>query len=121
VKVSEAVVALGRGSLKRCPRCGNRRLFLSWFRMKEACNSCGLPLEREVGGFLGAIAINYGVTGAVFIAILVAVVWATVPDVPVWPLLGVSAVVTIGVPLLFYPFSKTIWLAIDLVLRGGKD
>ncbi len=116
-----ALLALGRGALRRCPRCGNRRLFLSWFRMKEACNRCGLPLEREPGGFLGAIAINYGVTGAAFIVLLVAVVWATVPEVPVWPLLAASAAVAVVVPLVFYPFSKTIWLAIDLVLHWGAE
>jgi len=109
-----------RGALRRCPRCGNGKLFLSWFRMKEACNRCGLLLEREEGGYLGAIAINYGVTGIVFIALLVSVAWATLPAIPVWPLMGASVAVAVLVPLAFYPFSKTIWLAIDLVLRGGR-
>jgi hypothetical protein len=89
--------------------------------MKEACTQCGLLLEREAGGFLGAIAINYGLTAMLFIVVLVAVVWATVPVVPVWPLLGASAAITIFVPLLFYPFSKTIWLAIDLVLHWNQE
>jgi len=119
--VTDAFRALARGMLRRCPRCGNRKLFISWFRMKEACNRCGLILEREEGGYLGAIAINYGVTGIVFIAVLVAVVWRTVPEVPVAPLLAASIAISVLVPVVFFPFSKTIWLAIDQILRGGRD
>jgi hypothetical protein len=33
------------------------------------------------------------------------------------PRIGVSADIQIVLPLLFYPFSKTIWSALDLVMR----
>ncbi len=47
------------------------------------------------------------------------VVWlvATVPDVPVGRVLGSSLLVTGGAILFFYPFSKTIWAAIDVLLH----
>jgi hypothetical protein len=31
-----------------------------------------------------------------------------------------AAAETIGVPILFYPFSKTIWAAIDMVMHRGQ-
>ena len=62
------------------------------------------------------MAINLGVTETVFGAVLVAVALATWPDVP-WVGLIIGAVVlNTLVPVLFYPFSKTIFIAIDLVL-----
>ena len=40
-----------------------RRLFTSWFRIRDRCPRCGLRLEREEGGFLGAMTMNYIVHG----------------------------------------------------------
>lgn len=85
--------------------------------MLERCPRCGLRLDAGEGAFLGAMAINYGVAGVLFLGILVATVAVTAPDVPVLPLLLVGLVVTVSSILLFYPFSKTIWAAIDLLLH----
>lgn len=85
--------------------------------MLERCPRCGLRFEREPGAFLGAVAINYGVTGLAFIAVLIAVVAATAPDVPIAALTIAGLVVTTVVAVGFYPFSKTLWVAIDLLLH----
>jgi hypothetical protein len=62
------------------------------------------------------MAINLGITETVFGVVLVGVALATWPDVP-WVGLTIGAVVlNTVVPVLFYPFSKTIFIAIDLVL-----
>lgn len=85
--------------------------------MRERCPRCGLRFERIEGHWLGAIAVNMIVTEAVFGAILVGGAVATWPDPP-WALIaaaGISA--NIVVPLVFYPFSKTIWTAADLLMR----
>ena len=60
--VPRAVRLLMRGLCLRCPRCGARSLFLTWFTMHECCFVCQLRFEREQGYFLGAMYINYGVT-----------------------------------------------------------
>jgi Protein of unknown function (DUF983) len=86
--------------------------------MAKRCPRCGLRFEREEGGFLGAIALNYGVTGLAFIAVLVGWIVLTLPDVRWGLLLAASLGVMIVVPLVFYPFSKTIWSAIDLMLHA---
>ena len=42
---------------------------------------------------------------------------ATYPDVPGIPLFLCAVSVALLVPLVFFPFSKTIWLAVDLMMR----
>jgi uncharacterized protein (DUF983 family) len=41
--------ALGRGARKRCPHCGEGRLFSGWSRHLERCAVCGLVYERNPG------------------------------------------------------------------------
>ena len=33
-----------RGMLGKCPNCSKKRLFLSHYKMKKACNNCGIEL-----------------------------------------------------------------------------
>ena len=89
--------------------------------MAEACPRCGLPLGQEEGAFLGAMALNYGVAGVLFLTILIVWTAATAPDIPVGPMLVVSLGVTAASILLFYPFSKTLWGAVDLLLLHRMD
>lgn len=63
------------------------------------------------------MALNYGVTGVAFIALLVIWLVVELPDVELIPLMAASVAVTVVVPLLFFPFSKTIWVAVDLLLH----
>ena len=111
-----------RGLRKRCPRCAERDTFAGWFRMRPACPRCDLRFEREEGGFLGAMTLNYAMAVGIRLVVLGIGVAVTVPDVPVPPLLGLSAVVLIGVPLWFYPRSRMTWAAVEfLVLRNDPD
>lgn len=113
---------LFRGARKRCPRCGERRIFPSWFRLARACPRCGLLFEKETGGFLGAMTLNYVASVGVWLVVLGIWLALTVPDVPVTAMLVVSAVLLVVVPLWFYPRSKGIWAAVEfLVLRGDPD
>lgn len=103
--------------LRRCPRCGQGRLFVHWFRIRERCPRCALPLEREEGAFLGSISLNYGVTGLTFIIAIAVWVITTAPDLDPVLALAIGLPIMVLVPVLFYPFSKTIWTAVDLLLR----
>lgn len=78
--------------------------------------------EREQGGFLGAMTINFLVAVVVWVVMLVVVLVFTVPEVPVAPLMVASLVVLVVIPLWFYPRSKTLWAAIEfLVARSDPD
>jgi uncharacterized protein (DUF983 family) len=105
---------LGRGAAKRCPRCGSGDLFHRWFSMVPDCPRCGLHFEREQGYWAGAIAVNTIIVGAVFALVLVVTMALTVPDIPWVALLIVTIPLMAIGPLIVYPFSKTVWLAIDL-------
>jgi uncharacterized protein (DUF983 family) len=101
------------GFTRRCPRCGSGHLFKGYFNLLPDCPRCGLHFEREQGYFAGALAINIAAVGAVFVVVFVTLVALTVPDVPVAPLLAVLIPIMVFGPILYYPFSKTIWMAVD--------
>ena len=110
---------LWRGLTLACPSCGGRGLFRRWaiFAMRERCPSCGLKFERMEGHWLGAVAVNTVVSAAAVIATVVVamLVWGT--DVSRALLLGLAAPVGVGVPVLFDPVSRTLWTAIDALMR----
>ena len=111
-----------RGLRKRCPRCSSGGVFSSWFTMRVACLRCDLRFEKEEGGYLGAMVLNFAVAMLLWIVVLVIGLIVTVPDVPVWPLLAASCIVLILVPLAFYPNSKAIWAAVEfLVAKSDPD
>jgi uncharacterized protein (DUF983 family) len=113
---------LWRGLRKRCPRCGAGGQFLSWFNLRRECPRCAWRFEKEDGGFLGAMVLNYLVAIGLWLVVMVVGLVITVPDVPVGPLLVASVVVLVAVPLWFYPRSKTLWAAVEyLVLRSDPD
>jgi uncharacterized protein (DUF983 family) len=117
-----AIKAFLRGATRRCPRCGGGDLFESWFRIRTRCPRCGLRLEREDGGFLGAMTVNYIVTAVVFLVVMVVWLVLDLPDVQVLRLTVAAIGVTLVFPLLFWPFSKTIWAAVDyLVYRTDPE
>jgi uncharacterized protein (DUF983 family) len=109
---------LGRGIRRRCPRCGTKDLWDSFFKMKDPCPACGLQFERgdSAGHFLGAVMINLVVTEMAFGIVLLAGILLTWPNVPWVTILMVSVAVNATVPIVFYPFSLTIWAAFDLML-----
>lgn len=106
--------------LRRCPHCGRRGVFRTWTRLLDECPRCGLRYEREEGYWLGAILINTVATIGLFG--LGTTLWAiaTWPDPP-W---GLMTAVGIGfnllVPILFYPYSKALWVAIEITAHPPK-
>jgi uncharacterized protein (DUF983 family) len=117
----DELTILGRGILGRCPNCGQRHIFRRWFRMLDRCPNCGLFFEREEGYWTGAVALNTIVTELIFgIVLVIGVIW-TWPDIPIKPILIIAVILNATVPLFFYPYSKTIWVAIDLILHPLEE
>lgn len=110
---------LWRGARRRCPRCGSGGVFASWFRMVERCPGCALRFERESDFFLGAYVVNLAVTEGLLALALFAYVLRAVaePGTPVAPVLAGAVVFAVAAPVAFFPFSRTIWSAIDLAMR----
>ncbi|HEX4979240.1 MAG TPA: DUF983 domain-containing protein, partial [Acidimicrobiales bacterium] len=109
-------VMLVRGVLRRCPNCGGGKLFRGWWTMKERCPRCGMNFEREEGFFLGAYVVNFGLVLALLAVYILVGVILTVPDPPVGWLSAGGMLGSAAVALVFYPSSKTVWSAIDLLM-----
>ncbi|MDJ0924072.1 MAG: DUF983 domain-containing protein [Acidimicrobiia bacterium] len=97
--------------------CGQRRIFRKWFTMLERCPRCNLRFERIDGHLTGALGINTVVSIVVVLVVGVFGGVLTYPDLPLAPLVTSITLVAAVFPILFYPFSKTIWTAIDLRMR----
>lgn len=98
---------IARGLTHCCPNCGGKTLFRAdkLLELNRTCPSCGLKLEREDGFFLGAMALNYGVTCTLFLA----------PTALLWyyHVLGETAAIVIAlagafvIPVLLYRSSRS--------------
>ena len=103
----------------RCPRCGTRGVFVSWFVLRERCPRCGLPLQRgeEHDYWLGGMMFNIVLSEMLAVVIVAIVVLATWPHVPwnaVW--FGAIALMVLA-PFALFPVSRMVWLAFDLLFR----
>jgi uncharacterized protein (DUF983 family) len=109
---------LARALRRRCPRCGGGPLFRHWIRMAPSCPRCGLPFSRHESGYhLGAIWFNLLFAEAVSITVFLITIWRTWPDPP-WAVLQITGPIeAVLAPVFFYPFSKTLFLAFDLIMR----
>jgi uncharacterized protein (DUF983 family) len=87
--------------------------------MRDECPHCGLMLERgESSDFwIGAYVFNLAAGEVVALALPIAWVVATWPNPP-WTRIEILAVVlAVALPVLFFPLSRTLWLAWDLSFR----
>lgn len=105
----------------RCTRCGGRGILRDWFHLRERCPTCGWEFEREEDFFYSAYFLNLClVLSVLFIVcmtfLLVKSAW---PSASYIPALVVALLVAMMVPVTAYPFSKTLWLAIEMAL--GED
>lgn len=114
---SSIPLVIWRGLTKRCPSCGAGRLFGSWFKLNPACHRCGMDFDREPGWWIGAIIMNTAGAELLFGVYFVGGLVLTWPDVPWTPMMVGGLVLMATFPVFFYPFSKTLWLAVDMLLH----
>jgi uncharacterized protein (DUF983 family) len=106
-----------RGLIRHCPRCGSGKLFRRYFLMAERCPSCNVKFARDEGFFLGAYTMNLG-----FILLASALVIffgfaLREPGGSIRPMMIAGGLTTLVLPPLLYPFSKTLWCAVDLTMQ----
>jgi len=109
----------------RCPRCGQGKMFRTWFRMYHRCSVCNLLIDHPGSGYyLGSIYINYGATAwFTTISFIVGRLYFQVPAVPMGWFLGVFCIIF---PCFFFRYSRALWLALDCqfdtaVLDEGRE
>lgn len=92
--------------------------------MAQKCPRCGYVFAREDGFFLGAFVVNFGVTIAglaLIMGVLIAVLAQGGSARAIAFTAIAAAIETVAVPVAFYPFSKTLWTAVDLVMHRGES
>ena len=120
---SRSVVSLFSRALRlRCPHCGGGPIFVTWSHLVPNCPVCGLGLERgEPGYWLGAYFFNLMAVETVFSVWFVTFLVATWPSPP-WEFFQISTIILmLVVPVAFFPYSKTLFLAFDLLVRPPAE
>ncbi len=85
-------------------------MFVGWFSMAERCGVCRFRFEREQGYFVGAIHLNSAATVLILIPGCLVLYFA---GVSVTYQLVIAAALCVLVPLSFFRYSKSLWLALD--------
>ena len=83
-------LAVRRGALDRCPRCGGGRVFSGFVRVAPACEACGLDFSGHRADDLPPYLVIFVVGHLIGIAILETEMRLDVPlwlSLAVWPLL----------------------------------
>lgn len=118
---------LGRALRRRCPYCDHGGIYDGYFALKERCPTCGVQFAREDGYFLGAYAFN--LVFSEFLALILALTLIFASPLRDAGLLW-QEVVAIGLavafPIIVFPYSRGVWMAIDLAfhppgLNGGGE
>lgn len=85
--------------------------------LREECPSCGFRFERKPGHFTGAVGMSTIVTFGLLLGTLLVGMVLMWPDVSPGPLLLVMLPIAVIVPIVFHPTAKTLWVAIDLMMK----
>jgi len=112
-----------RGAIGRCPVCGRGGQFRRWFHMRERCHNCDLLYERVEGHWIGYIGVNTVIVMGLMLVVLATVAFttaATEGDLPSGQLMAALVAIAVVGPLLFFPPSRMLWTAMDLLMRPLK-
>ena len=115
------LVTMRRAFTRRCSYCGSPGIFDGYFALRERCPRCGVQFEREEGYFLGAYALNLVV--AEFFGLGLAIVLIFKTDLRSLTLIWqevIAVALVIAFPVALFPFSRTVWIAMDLVFHPPR-
>lgn len=109
--MSRLLLILWRSLRLKCPCCGRGSAVNGWFSRTLHCPACGVAFERESGFFLGSIYFNCGVAALIAAITMPALYISQIIDTRwVFP---IGASLAIGFPVLFFPWSRSLWLGLD--------
>ena len=112
------LVTMRRAITRRCPYCGSPGVYESYFALRQRCPRCGVRFEREEGYFLGAYALNLIVAEFLGLGLAIFLIFRT--DLRhlslIWQEL-IAVALAIAFPVALFPFSRTVWIAMDLLFH----
>ncbi len=108
-------LAIRRGFMGRCPRCGKGHVFRAYLKVRDACENCGEPLHHhradDAPPYLTILIVAH-VLGFVLVAVM-----STWDDIPTWVEMVVWPVLVIGLSLVLLPRIKGGLIALQWALR----
>ncbi len=111
----ELGLALRRALTRRCPNCGQGRLFTSYLKQVDRCLSCGEMYGHirsdDAAPWLTILVVGH-VTVPVVLAVESRTAWPTWLSMTVWP------AVVLVLALAVLPYAKALFLAAIWVMRA---
>jgi uncharacterized protein (DUF983 family) len=103
---------------RRCVVCGRGHVMHGWLTAATACPDCGFHYERSEHGYqVGSYTVNICLTLVTVTLGIVAAVALTWPDTN-WTMVTIAGAILAAVmPIAIFPWSKSLFLAIDAILR----
>jgi len=109
---------LKRALTRRCPQCGAKGIFKNYLELRETCPRCAYRFDREEGYFLGGYGLGVIFSGLIPLVLLIFAFVYTDWD---WVTLELIFIpMAILLPFLLFPFTRTLWMLIDLVLDPNE-
>ncbi|SFU36105.1 DUF983 domain-containing protein [Pontibacter akesuensis] len=111
----------------KCPRCREGNMFTKgtlystkFADMHESCPCCGQAFEPEPGYYYGAMYVSFAFNVAIFIVSLF-ILYQFVEDVTIAMMMGVVAVVVIGLLPVIFRLSRALWIHMFVRYEGPCD
>lgn len=102
----------------KCPNCHQGNLFASFFKLHKTCPVCAVRFERETGEETGGMSVSIVVLGVVFLLCYplteIFTTW------PAWVHLLIWLPFSIIFPILFYRYSRSLWIVFLYLTDGIK-
>jgi len=112
----------GRALARRCPYCGGGNIFSGYWSLKPICPTCEVAFEREEGYFLGGYALNLVVSAFLALGLALWLIFGTrLRELPLLPQEAIAITLAVAFPLALFPFSRTVWMALDLFLHPPQE
>jgi uncharacterized protein (DUF983 family) len=116
-----AIVLFSRALLLRCPVCGSSGIFQAWFRLEERCPGCRFVFGRaKVGHQFVAMTLNLIIPFLVWSVAYFVILVMTWSDPPWAWLKGSTVVLMLALPLLHYPVSHALAIALEVLFHPPK-
>lgn len=98
---------ISRGLARKCPACGEGKLFTGYLKLRETCETCGAHWDHERAAD-GPAWLTVLVLGPLFVSIIFLVAMTT--SLPPWIALPPLMVLMFGIALTLLAFLKGAWL-----------
>ncbi len=108
----------------KCPRCREGNMFQEgtlystrFADMHKGCPCCGQTFEPEPGYYYGAMYVSFAINVGIFLVSL-AVLNQFVEEITMGMMIGVVAVVVIGLLPVIFRLSRVLWIHIFIRYEG---